>query len=44
VNHPDLHEVAKRVVWFKKPDDALKDVKLFLARWTDEGWRQSSSP
>lgn len=27
----DLLHVAKRVVWFKAPDDALKDVKLFLA-------------
>ncbi len=26
----DLRRVAKRVVWFKEPDDALKDVKLFL--------------
>jgi hypothetical protein len=31
MNHPDLQKVAKRVVWFKPPDDALKDVKLFLA-------------
>jgi len=27
----DLRNVAKRVVWFKEPEDALKDVKLFLA-------------
>ena len=27
----DLRNVAKRVVWFKVPEDALKDVKLFLA-------------
>jgi hypothetical protein len=27
----DLLHVAKRVVWFKAPDDAVKDVKLFLA-------------
>ena len=27
----DLLRVAKRVVWFKAPDDAVKDVKLFLA-------------
>jgi hypothetical protein len=26
----DLLHVAKRVVWFKAPDDAVKDVKLFL--------------
>lgn len=26
----DLREVAKHVVWFKQPDDALKDTKLFL--------------
>jgi hypothetical protein len=31
MNHPELQTVAKRVVWFKAPDDALKDVKLFLA-------------
>ena len=31
-NPPDLQQVAKRVVWFKAPDDALKDVKLFLAQ------------
>ena len=27
----DLQMVAKRVVWFKKPEDALRDTKLFLA-------------
>lgn len=27
----DLRTVAKRVVWFKETEDALKDVKLFLA-------------
>jgi len=27
----DLLHVAKRVVWFKAPDDAVKDVRLFLA-------------
>ena len=27
----DLRTVAKRVVWFKEPEDALKDAKLFLA-------------
>jgi hypothetical protein len=31
MSHSDLQTVAKRVVWFKAPDDALKDVKLFLA-------------
>lgn len=31
MNHPELQTVAKRVVWFKAPDDALKDAKLFLA-------------
>jgi hypothetical protein len=31
MNHPELQTVAKRMVWFKAPDDALKDVKLFLA-------------
>jgi len=31
MNSSDLLRVAKRVVWFKAPDDALKDVKLFLA-------------
>lgn len=30
--YPDeLHKVAKRVVWFKPPEEALKDTKLFLA-------------
>jgi hypothetical protein len=27
----DLLRVAKRVIWFKKPEDAMKDVKLFLS-------------
>jgi len=27
----DLQEIAKRVVWFKRPEDTLKDTKLFLA-------------
>jgi hypothetical protein len=31
MSQPDLRRVAKRVVWFKAPDEALKDVKLFLA-------------
>jgi hypothetical protein len=31
MNPSDLQAVAKRMVWFKAPDDALKDVKLFLA-------------
>jgi hypothetical protein len=31
MNHPELLTVAKRVVWFKAANDALKDVKLFLA-------------
>ncbi len=31
MNHSDLQTVAKRVVWFKTPDDALQDVKSFLA-------------
>jgi hypothetical protein len=31
MNRSDLETVAKRMVWFKAPDDALKDVKLFLA-------------
>lgn len=26
----DLHRVATRVVWFKEPDETLKDTKLFL--------------
>ena len=32
MNHPELLTVAKRLVWFKAPDDALKDVKLFPAQ------------
>jgi hypothetical protein len=31
MNHSDLKAVAKRVVWFKTPEDSLRDVKLFLA-------------
>ena len=31
MNRSDLHTVAKRVVWFKEPEDAIKDVKSFLA-------------
>ena len=31
MNPRDLQIVAKRVVWFKKPEDALQDTKLFLA-------------
>jgi hypothetical protein len=31
MSQTDLRRVAKRVVWFKAPDDALKDVKLFLS-------------
>jgi hypothetical protein len=27
----DLKRVAKRVVWFKDPDEALQEPKLFLA-------------
>jgi hypothetical protein len=26
----DLQEVARRVVWFKRPEETLKDTKLFL--------------
>ena len=31
MNPWDLQTVAKRVVWFKKPEDTLQDTKLFLA-------------
>ena len=31
MNPWDLQMVARRVVWFKKPEDALQDTKLFLA-------------
>ena len=31
MSRSDLQIVAKRVVWFKTPDAALRDVKLFLA-------------
>lgn len=31
MSRTDLQIVAKRVVWFKEPEDAIKDVKLFLA-------------
>lgn len=37
MNRPELLTVAKRVVWFKAPDDALRDVKLFLAHVTTYG-------
>jgi len=37
MNHPELPTVAQRVVWFKAPDDALKDVKLFLAHVMTHG-------
>jgi len=31
MNHSHLQAVAKRVVWFKTPEDTPRDVKLFLA-------------
>jgi hypothetical protein len=31
MNPADLQMVAKRVVWFKKPEEALQNTKLFLA-------------
>jgi hypothetical protein len=31
MNRPDLQAVAKRVVWFKTPEDNLREVKLFLS-------------
>jgi hypothetical protein len=31
MSQADLRRVAKRVVWFKVPDETLSDVKLFLA-------------
>ncbi|MGH9511579.1 MAG: hypothetical protein ACRD2U_05530 [Terriglobales bacterium] len=32
MNYPDdLQRVAKRVVWFKTPEEALNDTRLFLA-------------
>ena len=31
MNIGDLQIVAKRVVWFKRPEDALQDTKVFLA-------------
>ncbi len=32
MNHSeDLQAVAKRLVWFRRPEDTLKDPKLFLA-------------
>jgi hypothetical protein len=31
MNRPDLEAVAKRVVWFKAPEDTLMDPNLFLA-------------
>jgi hypothetical protein len=30
-NSEELRRVAKRVVWFKTPEEALNDSKLFLA-------------
>ena len=27
---PDLHRVARRVVWFKPPEETLRDPVLFL--------------
>lgn len=31
MNPSDLEKVAKRVVWFKRPEQALRDNNLFLA-------------
>ncbi len=31
MNPSELQMVTKRIVWFKKPKDALQDTKLFLA-------------
>ncbi|PYX81493.1 MAG: hypothetical protein DMG70_19100 [Acidobacteria bacterium] len=31
MDSPELRTVAKRVVWFKPPEETLKDPKLFLA-------------
>lgn len=32
MSYPDeLRKVAKKVVWFKQPEEALADTKLFLA-------------
>lgn len=31
MNPDDLLRVAKRVIWFKTPEDALQHTKLFLA-------------
>ena len=31
MNQLELQDVARRVVWFKPPEEALKDVRLFLA-------------
>ena len=32
MNYPeDLKRVAKRVVWFKAPEETLEEPKLFLA-------------
>lgn len=31
MSQDDLLTVAKRVIWFKAPEDAVKDTKLFLA-------------
>jgi hypothetical protein len=30
MSRADLLAVAKRVIWFKEPEDALRDTKLFL--------------
>lgn len=33
MTHPEeLRKVAKRVVWFKPPDETLQESKLFLAQ------------
>lgn len=31
MNPAGLRMVARRVVWFKRPEDALRDTRLFLA-------------
>jgi hypothetical protein len=30
MNPPDLEAVAKRVVWFKAPEDTIRDEKKFI--------------
>lgn len=30
ISTPDLHRVAERVVWFKEPQETLRDPVLFL--------------